>query len=266
MKKQRGSKKIKMPGFIKEFKDAAIRNAIALVSAIVILAAFVYVSNYFLCSSSYFRLRAIETKSAFIDQSIVADANNDLLRLYKGKNVFVINLKAIARSLEAVYPDATDIRVRIGLPDRLIVNLKYRKPVALIFNKQYYPIDEDGYVLPSVDARSLSGLIAITGVDIKNIDRRSHWSVSRNLKTAIELLKAIKRSKFLSDYNIKSIDAKDAGNLLFYLSSGVEVRIGSENFDERIMYLENTLKNPRLVLDAVKYIDVRFKDIVIGPK
>ena len=42
--------------------------------------------------------------------------------------------------------------------------------------------------------------------------------------------------------------------------------IGYENLKERLEALHDTLRDPRLVLDSISYIDVRFKDIAISPK
>ena len=42
--------------------------------------------------------------------------------------------------------------------------------------------------------------------------------------------------------------------------------MGDEKFRERLDLLGRALRDPRLALENVKYIDVRFKDIIIGPK
>ena len=44
------------------------------------------------------------------------------------------------------------------------------------------------------------------------------------------------------------------------------MRIGCEDFKDRLETLRRTLKDPRLALDRVEYIDLRFGDAVIGPK
>lgn len=81
----------------------------------------------------------------------------------------------------------------------------------------------------------------------------------------MDLLRELKKAKFLKNYGANRIDAGDLENLSFYLASGVEVRIGPENFKDRLETLSRTLKDPRLVMDKIKYIDLRFKDVVIGP-
>lgn len=264
MKRNKGFKKIKLPPYIKDFRNVVIKNFILAAIAMALLFAATFILKSFFHNSDYFRLRAIETKGSFLDPAVVATANGEALKLYKGRNVFTINLKYVAKSMEAYYPDARDITVRIGLPDRLVVILKFRKPVALLSDGKYYPVDEDGSVLPSVAAKSFSGLPVINGISVKNSWRRA--GASRNLQLAIELLRNIKGSKFLKGYNVNIVDAGDAKNMAFYLNNGIEVRIGCEDFEGRLAMLESTLKNPRLVVGAVKYIDLRYKDVIIGPE
>jgi hypothetical protein len=49
-------------------------------------------------------------------------------------------------------------------------------------------------------------------------------------------------------------------------AGGPMVIIGYENLKERLDALHDTLRDPRLVLDSISYIDVRFKDIAISPR
>ena len=76
----------------------------------------------------------------------------------------------------------------------------------------------------------------------------------------------MKESKFFSEYSVVAIDAADIKDLSFSLKNGLEVKIGYENFKERLKLLKNTIRDPRLAVDRVEYIDVRFENAVIGPK
>ena len=60
--------------------------------------------------------------------------------------------------------------------------------------------------------------------------------------------------------------AGDIKNLSFYLNDTLEIRIGYENFGQRLGHLRKTLRDPRFAVAKIKYIDLRFDDIVISPK
>lgn len=266
MKRRKRAGKFKLLSLVKEIGSFVLnRSAGVIVICVFIFAAF-FLARSFLYRSGYFRLKVVETRSVFLDQAAVLSLNDQLLKLYKGDNVFSINLKAIAQSIRRFYPDAREVVARIILPDRLLVNLKFTKPIALVRGGRIYPIDEDGMVLPSMDTGSLKGLPVIEGAGIRYDEKRNRQSSSGNLKYALELLKEIKKSKFLTECGISSVDARDLSGMAFYLSNALEVRIGYENFRDRLESLEKTLKDPRIAIDRIKYIDVRFKDVVIGPK
>jgi cell division septal protein FtsQ len=152
------------------------------------------------------------------------------------------------------------------LPDKLSVSLKYRKPVAVIRNDRMMAVDDEGFVLPSIDTTPLSGLVFIDGIRVKRDGNNVKAVSPKNLALALGLLKAIVASKTISAQGVASIDASKITSLSFYFKNGVEIKIGCENFDRRIGLLESTLKDPRLAIDRVKYIDVRFEEVVIGPK
>lgn len=266
MGKRKSFKKVKLPPFTAELKDALMQKMVAVGVIIIFIVVALLLVNAFLYRSDYFKLRRVEIRDTFLDQRALSSIYNYLFGSYRGKNVFRINLKAIDGYLQASYPDASQIRVRIALPDKLVVKMKFRKPVALIRTPKLYAVDEDGFILPTANAGSLKDLPVIDGVSVRYDERRGKQSSSQNLKTALELLKEIKASRFMADYGVETINAEDGRNLSFDLKNGVEVRMGCEDFRGGLAMLEQTLRDPRLLMDKIKYIDVRFRDVVIGPK
>ena len=263
MGKQSKQKKIKLPGFVEDFREAAFRRLAIAVVALLFVATFFFLVKAFLYRSDYFKLRVVEARAAFLDRNAVSMISNQVLSLYKGQNIFRIPLKFVARSIQTSYADVKDVTARIALPDRLVVDIKLRRPIALVRNKKYYPIDEEGFVLPAVAASGvIMDLPAIDGIDL----RYGRKNTSRNLRLAMDLLREIRQAKFMAGLGVISINAADPRNMSFFLKNGLEVKIGSENFKDRLDVLARTLKDPTLIIDRIKYIDVRFEDVVIGPK
>ncbi len=260
MKRQNRFKKIKVPSFFKSsLREMIFKKTIDLVVVAIFLLITFILMKTFIYRSNYFRLRSIETKGAFLDTKTASSINNQLLTTYKGRNIFKINLKNISQSLETSYSDAKEVVVKIALPDKLVISMKFRKPIAVLRNfKTLYPIDEDGVAIASADSVSIKELPIIEDAGL--------WDKGRNLKLALELFKEIKRSRLVAEYGIDIINARDIKNLSFYLKNGIEIRVGSENFKERLEILRHILKDPRLVMNRIKYIDLRFSDVAIGPK
>jgi cell division septal protein FtsQ len=201
-----------------------------------------------------------------MDQKSLAAIKIGIMNSYKNKSIFSLDLKAISRVLQTSYPDAKDISVSLALPDKLVVSLKLRRPVALVSAEKLYPVDEEGVILPIADTASLKWVSVVNGVQIRPNERKAKVITSKNLKAAIDLLRIIKDIRPIVDYGVESVDVKDLSNISFYLRNGVEIRIGSDNFRQRLAVLAKTLKDPRLIVERIKYIDLRFGDAVIGPR
>ncbi|MCX5666271.1 MAG: cell division protein FtsQ/DivIB [Candidatus Omnitrophica bacterium] len=258
MAKQKKFKKMQVPKVQK-----AQWIGIAIVTIFIISAWLL--TTAFLERSDYFRLRSVESKGA-ADKSLVS-IRSEILANYKNKNVFKIDLKAIASGLEPRYPDAKDIVVKRVLPDKLSISLTFRKPVAMLSNGRNFPVDKEGVILVNRDLSSLGDLPVIKGVDAKYAGRFRKRCESKNLIAALELVDIIKNTRFLDKYRVNMLDASDMRSMSFTLGEGGPmIIIGYENLKDRLEALHDTLRDPRLMLDSISYIDVRFKDIAISPK
>lgn len=265
MAKQKKFKKIQMPKVLDSAKEFIAPRIVGIIVLIVFIVLAWVLTAAFFEKSDYFKLKSVEAKGAL--GASLSPAENELIKYYKGANIFRVDLKAIARYLEPQYPDARDIIVKRELPDKLLVEFNFRKPVAILSNGQNYPVDREGVILVNRDTARLSGLPVIKGVDPKYAGKPHKQNESRNLKAALSLLEEIKKARFLDKYGVRVVDASDIKSLSFYLGeNGPLIIMGYENITDRLSTLKYTLRDPRLVLDKINYIDVRFKDVAISPK
>lgn len=265
VKQKKINKKIKVPKALEgAIEYLTKRLAVIAVLVVSLILAWVLIKA-FLEKSDYFRLRAVDTKGAS-EASLIA-LKNDILRQYKDKNIFLVDIKAMAAGLEPKYPDAKEITVKRILPDKLLVSMNFRKPVALLSNGQVYPIDREGVILVNINSMKLNSLPVIKGIDPRLAGKPNKKNRSRNLLIALNLLDEIKKTRFLEKYNVRLIDASDIKSLSFSLGDGGPVIIiGYEEFKDRLDVLKDTLRDPRLALERINYIDIRFKDVAISPK
>lgn len=265
MKKQKKIKKMQMPKALEEVRGYLAKRMIAIIVSIVSIVLVWVLAKAFLERSDYFKLGAVDARGAA--ESNIINIRNDLLRQYKDRNIFRIEIGQIVKVLSPKYPDASQIIVKRVLPDKLLVDLKFRKPVALLGNGQVYPIDREGVILVNINSMKLKGFPIIKGIDPRLAGKPHKKNESRNLIAALDLLDEIKKARFLEKYNVRLVDASDIKSLSFSLGdNGPVVIIGYEDFKERLNVLKDTLRDPRIVLDKINYIDVRFKDVAISPK
>ena len=265
MKKQKRNRKMRVPKAFEGAKEYLVKRiGIIAVSAVSVALAWVLVTA-FLERSDYFRLKSVDVKGA--SEASLIGVKSDLLKQYKDKNIFRVEIGAIAQGLEPKYPDAKDIIVKRVLPDKILVDLRFRRPVALLGNGQIYPVDNEGVILVNLNSMKMKDFPLIRGIDPRLAGKPHKKNSSRNLAVALDLLNEIKRTRFLERYDVRLIDAGDLNSLSFSLGKdGPVVIIGHEDFRERMAVLKDTLCDPRLALERINYIDVRFKDVAISPK
>jgi cell division septal protein FtsQ len=263
--KKSGGRKLKLPSFIESLKDAMLEKMVgSLVIIIFLVLAFLLVQA-FLHGSDYFRLKAVEARG-FADKAQAVAVNTELLKAYKNKNLFEVDINAIGRYLSMRYPEAKSVSAKRTLPDKLTILVSFRRPIALVGESKFYPVDEDCVALFTVDAKTCGALPVISGIEARYDGRPVRKIDSKNLKTAIDLLKEIKSARFLENHRLTAVDASSLNEMAFYIDDGLEIRIGFENYKDRLFKLKETLKDTRLVRDKIKYIDLRFDGVTIGPK
>jgi len=188
----------------------------------------------------------------------------DLDTLYKGRSIFDVDIKSISSGIRESYPFIKDAVVKKVLPDTIEIDIISRMPVAKIKARVYFPIDNTGMVLsPEINSEDLP---LISGLSMWLRPKSGARINDGKLKDALVLLESLNESSPLRAYKVTKIDARNSGNFVFYLENGIEVRIGGKDYTERVKRLVKTLSNTKIDKSNIKYIDVRFKDVVIGPK
>jgi hypothetical protein len=91
-------------------------------------------------------------------------------------------------------------------------------------------------------------------------------SDSRRINEALTLLKEITSSGILDTHTLVEIDIASIRNAIFFLEDGLEIKIGHEDYAKRLDNLKGVLGDPKLKTVDIMYIDLRFKEPVIGPK
>ena len=80
------------------------------------------------------------------------------------------------------------------------------------------------------------------------------------------MAKGIQITNVLKKHSLSKIDITDPKNVSFYVDREIEVKIGESHWIERLKILEQTLKSVELDATRIRYIDLRFDDVVIGPR
>jgi cell division septal protein FtsQ len=187
--------------------------------------------------------------------------------LNQGENLILLDLVNVQQVIKRRHPEFKEVLVRRVLPNRIEVMLKRRTPVAQVAFSRFVQVDKDLVILPGSSAVPFRNLTVFEGAPLP----REGLAVGAALrdpvtKKALRLMEVVKRSNILRRHGLSKIDLGDPKNISLIVDSDIEIRIGNNHFIERLKILDQTLKTLELDRSKIRYIDLRFDDVVIGPR
>jgi len=181
-----------------------------------------------------------------------------------GRNIWTVDLDVLAADLKAQQKHLKRIRVIRKLPNTLQVDALERIPVAQVKLAQWHLVDGEGFVLPAASPKAWDQFVILKGVDTSL--KPGQDQASERMYRALRLVARLRRSPLLSGHRLNAVDVGNAAQLKLVIDD-IEIRCGSENeLAEQLDRLHTVLKTVLLESLNIRYIDIRFKDPVIGPK
>ena len=240
------------------------RKKVLLILSVSIIPVIMLASFYAFCvKSRYFIVQDVVMVGREPDTTI---NYYDLERMTSGENIFKLSLKDIRKYMLDNYRELRDLRLERAFPNSIIATVILRTPVAQLYRDRYYPIDEDGVILSGVKDFPDKGMPIINGARFNPSGEIGKETESKHAKKALALLKELNASGILDRHTLVEIDVSNLRNTIFFLEDGLEVKIGRENYASRLENLKEVLSDPKLKPSDIRYIDLRFKEPVIGPK
>ncbi len=216
---------------------------------------------YFLGNSKYFNVQKVT-----LDSSLQFIHKKDFPRL-KGKNIYSIDLAQIQKRLHRKYPQISDLRVTRKFPDQILILAKKRKPFMQIEHKSdVYVLDENGIIL-SVSQKENKKLPILADLGIKESNFRLGSKVNKKeIQMALRINKSFNVINALSAYDVKEIQIETLSKIKIFLNTGLFVIIDGYQLEKKMNVLSVVLTQGKLNWKEIKYVDLRFKDPVIGKK
>jgi cell division septal protein FtsQ len=215
----------------------------------------------FALTSNYFKI-----KNIVVDSGLQFIEKDDLSGLI-GQSIFHVNIQKLHKKLAYKYPPISELKIIKKLPNQLFVTAKRRAAVAQISaGTKVFTIDEWAIVLsltakrdekiPLIKGAGLGSAKVDLGLPLKNT----------NLQRALEVLAAFKKEKDLQKLELKEIDVTNLSEIVCQLSNDVSAILDWDRIPEKMDILGLVLSKAQLDLKEVKYIDLRFKEPIIGKK
>jgi len=231
-----------------------------LLLGVLILGSF-FCARSFLLHFSGFRI----SKVSIVDADGRALRNSEgIFRLDSDYNLFNFAMERAVGDILARHPELADVSIRKQFPNKLLIVVKAREPVAVIVSSPDSSlVDEEGFILPFKPThRQLPKIIGIHSKQIQ-LFVKSH---SLRLKKALDLLKELKKAKIYPEYKVSRIDVREYSNIVFQFKNRIEVKMGQSAFKKKVALLGRILAQLKATDTVPKYIDMRFDNPAVKPR
>jgi len=207
-------------------------------------------------TSSRFAVTAIEVRGASrvpVARILAAAA------IAPGANLWTIDSRAVVTRIEGM-PEIRRADLVRELPNRVTIVVEERRPFTLVHAGRLHWMDEDGRVLGE-EARAVAPEVPVISGLSEDELATMRTAPGPKARAAIALIRALLRSGSALTAEISEIDMSRAEGPVLYTVDGVEVRLGAEEWDERLARLEGVLA--QVATQDVNGVDLRFKDQVV---
>lgn len=222
---------------------------------------FIYAYNYLL-SASYFEIKEISVRGVkeLTEKDILAMA-----KIQPRSNILAVSTDVVAGRI-AVNPWVKHIYVGRELPDRLVLDVRERTPIALLKQAgNFYLMDGEGVVFKKLSKGDDVDLAIVTGVDIQAKVQ------SALLAEALKLLETLSTSdQHALLGTVSEMHVDEVFGLSVLTDKGLHLKLGRENFTGKLHQLQIVLsdlemrgmKNGHLFVDLadVSKVTVQRKD------
>jgi cell division protein FtsQ len=186
-----------------------------------------------LLEDSFFQVKKVEIKGC---RKIQEKTILSLARVEGMPNLFTLPLKEISGRVET-HPWVDYVKVRKIFPDRVLIHIEERRPMAILQLEVPFYIDSNGVIFSRVGDRDEYNFPFLTGLNKEAFDQDP--VVAKHLiAKALEFLRIVDQEKVPPLEGISEIRmGKAFGIQCFTLAEGVEVRMGWDHFREKLRRL-----------------------------
>jgi cell division protein FtsQ len=178
-----------------------------------------------------------------------------------GANLLRLDVAGATARVEAM-PEIRRAQIVRDLPGHVTIHVDERRPFTLVSAGRLHWVDEEGRALGVTSEAVALPVPAITGLTEDEL-RTMRTAPSTKAQVAIGLIRTLLRSSSALAEEISEIDMSRKDGPVLYTVDGVEVRLGSEEWEDRLARLEGVLAQLGRDGGGVGTVDLRFRDQVV---
>ena len=213
-----------------------VKKTIRVAFQLLLLSFFLFIGHWVyvhLLGDPYFRVREVEVEGG---RKITRETLLSLTVMEGMPNLFSVKLKEVVKKLES-HPWIEQVRVRKVFPNKILIQIEERKPMAIIQLGELYYIDTRGEIFSPVGEKDEYNYPYLTGLT-RQVLEKDPVEAKRLISKALELLRIAHQEKVPPLEEISEIHMeKTFGIHCFTKAEGVEVKMGWEDFREKLKRL-----------------------------
>jgi hypothetical protein len=213
-----------------------LRRLLQIASQLLLLFFFLFLGHrvyIHLMEGSLFRLKEIEVRGS---QKIPQEVLLSLTLIEGMPNLFTLRLGEVTRKLES-HPWIDQVRGRKVFPNKIVIDVVERKPIAILQLEELFYIDTQGEIFSRVGGKDRYNYPIFTGLT-REVFEKSPEEAKHLLNRALELLMVVEREKVPPLEAISEIHMeKTFGITCFNQAEGLEVALGWDRYEEKVRRL-----------------------------
>jgi cell division septal protein FtsQ len=213
-----------------------IRKILRLTFQLLLVSFFLFIGHWIyvhLLEDPYFRVREVEVEGG---QKIPKETLRSLTVVEGMPNLFSVELKEVVKRLES-HPWIEQVQVKKVFPNKILIQIEEKKPMAIIQLGELYYIDTKGEIFSPVGERDEYNYPYLTGLT-RQVLEKDPAEAKRLINKALELLRIVHEGKIPPLEEISEVHMEKAfGIQCFTKAEGVEVKLGWEEFGEKLKRL-----------------------------
>ena len=231
------------------FRQAIPIAAVALV--ILLLGAAGAAAYSWLGRSDIFSVRIVDMNPC---NHVSSDEIAGVLKGVGRGNIWSLSREEIGRRILS-HPFVREVAVRKAFPDKLVVRIEEREPVAMINLDALYYVDEQGSIFKRLTAYDAKNLPILTGFSRKDLAAKDPVTI-RNLKKTIDLLQNAEAGVLRRNLSEVHYDAQD-GYTLVTRDFGLRLKIGTMDFAKAMQRVEEAMPKLASLGQAKGVVDLK---------
>jgi cell division protein FtsQ len=195
---------------------------------------------------------------------VSADRVRSAAAIPPGTNLWRLDPATVAARVAAL-PEIRRAEIIRRFPNQIVILVEERRPFTLVHAGRLHWLDEEGRMLDEVPQAVVPSVPVVSGLSDAELGSM-RVDPSPRAREAVALIRTLLRSGSALSAAISEIDVSRTDGPVLYTVEGVEVRLGTEEWEERLARLERILRQVGRDGDPVRAIDLRFRDQVVLTK